>query len=89
MIITAIINVAYFVLNLIVGIFPTSSGFPAEVETAFQVLGSYLAAVNDFLPLDTILSALLLLFSVEIAIFGFKTIKWLISHIPWVGGKGN
>jgi len=28
------------------------------------------------------------IFAVEIGIFGFKTFKWVFSHVPVIGGKG-
>jgi hypothetical protein len=45
--------------------------------------------MDVFVPVSVMLWCLTLVFGVEIAIFGFKTIKWIISFIPLIGGKGN
>lgn len=87
--ITAILTGVYNFLSFIIGLFPTSSGFPEQVHDAFSTLGGYIGLLDVIVPTQTLLWCLLLLFSVEIAIFGFKTLKWLLSHIPFIGGKGN
>jgi len=89
MILTAIINFAYFLVSGIISILPASSGFPTAAHTAMAGLGGYLAIWSPVLPITTLITCLGIVFSVEIAIFGFKTFKWILSHIPWIGGKGN
>lgn len=88
MIITAIINVAYSVLSWFIGILPASAGIPAEAHSAAVSVGGYLGVFDPILPIATLLTTITLVYSVEIGIFSFKTIKWVLSHIPWVGGKG-
>ena len=87
--ISAILNGVYNFLNFIIGLFPTSSGFPEEVHSAFSTLGGYVGLIDVFIPVQTLLWCLTIVFTVEIAVFGFKTLKWLLSHIPFIGGKGN
>jgi len=89
MIFTALILVITDLLNFIVAFFPSSTGFPAEAHTAMQGLGGYLGIFSPILPLSTLFTILTLVLTVEVSIFGFKTFKWLISHIPQIGGKGN
>jgi len=89
MIISAIISVGYYLLSGIIGILPSSTGFPSEAHAAMSGLGGYLGIWSPILPLATLGTLLTLVFSVEIAIFGFKSVKWIVSHIPWIGGKGN
>jgi hypothetical protein len=79
----------YNFLHFTIGLLPNGSPFPAEVHSAFSTLGSYVGIIDVFVPLTVLLWCLMLIFGVEIAIFGFKTIKWIISHIPAIGGKGN
>jgi len=87
--ISLILLAVYTFISSIVGLLPTSSGFPSEVHDAFSTLGGYVGIFDVFIPLSVLLWCLTAIFGVELAIFGFKTLKWLISHIPLVGGKGN
>jgi len=88
MITTTIINIAYGVLNWIIGLLPLSTGFPSDAHTAIRTLGGYLGIASPLVPITTLLTVLTLIFSIEIGIFGFKTVKWIISHVPFVGGRG-
>jgi len=88
MIFTGIINLAYYILHWLIALLPVSGGFPTEAHTALISLGGYLGIFSPLVPLTTLLTTLTLIFSIEIGIFGFKTIKWIISHIPFVGGRG-
>jgi len=87
MIVNAIIFTAYTVISFIVGLFPLSTGFPQAAHTAMTTLGGYMGVWSPILPLATLLTVVTLVLSVEVGIFGFKTIKWVVSHIPWIGGK--
>jgi hypothetical protein len=89
MIITAIITIAYSLLYWLIQVFPASQGFPAEASTAFTSLGGYLGIFSPILPLSTLATCVALVFTVELGIFAFKSIKWIISHIPAIGGKGH
>jgi len=83
-----ILGTIYNFLQFLISIFPVGTGFPADFHTAMSALGGYLHILDPIVPINILLSCLLLLFTVEIAIFGFRTLKWLISHIPFLGGKG-
>jgi len=87
--ITGLLNLVYYFLNFLINLFPQGGGFPSEVHDAFATLGSYFGIIDVFVPISLITFSLATVFGVEIAIFGFKTLKWIISHIPWIGGKGN
>lgn len=89
MITTAIINLAYFLINGLISFFPVGTGFPSAAHDAAIALGGYLGILSPLIPTSTLLTCLTLVLTVELAIFGFKTLKWVISHIPWIGGKGN
>lgn len=88
MITGAIINLAYVLLSGIVSLFPTSQGFPADALASAHTIGGYAGIFNPVISLSTLAATLGIVFSVEIAIFGFKSTKWIISHIPFIGGKG-
>lgn len=75
-------------LEFLIGLFPTGTGFPEGFHTAVTALGGYFHILDPLVPISTLLTCLSLIFGVEIAIFGFRTLKWLISHIPFLGGRG-
>lgn len=89
MIPNAIIQISYSLLHWLIGILPPSTGFPAEAHTAMAGLGGYLSMWSPILPIATLTTTLVLVFGVEIGIFSFKGVKWILSHVPLVGGKGN
>jgi len=88
MIFTSFVYLAAYVLGFIVDILPSSTGFPSDVQTAFNTMGGYVQLLDTLLPIGTLAIVLGILVSVDVAIFGFKTFKWLVSYIPFVGGKG-
>lgn len=87
MITSAIISMAALLIEKVLSWFPASTGFPAEVETAFSSLGEYVKLFDSLVPISTLAICLSLVFGTEIIIFGFRSVKWLISHIPFIGGK--
>jgi len=88
MIFSGFVYLGAFILQAIVAVLPTSSGFPPEVASAFTTMAGYVQILNTLLPISTLATVLGLLIAVDVAIFGFKSFKWVISHIPFVGGRG-
>lgn len=88
MITNAFIDFAYFLINGIINFIPHSEGFPQAFHDAMSGLGGYVDIWSPVVPMSVLLTCITLVFSVEIGVFGFKTVKWVISHIPWIGGKG-
>lgn len=82
-----VLNVVFWFLNFLLSVFPASSGFPPEVLNSATTIGGYLHLVSPILPVSTLLTVVGIVFSVEIAIFGFKTVRWLVGHIPVIGGN--
>jgi len=89
MIVNGIIFIGYSILDWILSIFPSSAGFPAEAHQAMAGLGGYLGIWSPILPITTLITVVTLVFGVELGIFIFKSVKWIVSHIPQVGGKGS
>jgi len=89
MITDALITLGAGLIGGIVSILPDSSGFSPDVLAAAQHLGAYFGMFSPLIPISTLATAVTLVFTVEIAIFGWKTIKSLISHIPQFGGSGH
>lgn len=88
MIIDAFLSILTFFLDLMVNVFPTGNGFPQDVHTSAQYIGGYARALDPLIPFDTLGQVILLLITVELAILGFKTFRWLLSHVPFIGGRG-
>lgn len=82
------INLVGYVLSYLVAKLPTSTGFPDEMVDGFDYLASFGSLLNTLLPVTTLSLALGILILVDNSAFGFKTFKWVISHLPFIGGKG-
>lgn len=87
MILTALILMGIFIVDTILLIFPSSSGFPVQVDTAITSISGYVGILSPILPLSTMSQILALIIIYELSIFGFKAFKWLFSYIPFIGGK--
>jgi len=75
-------------LQAFISLFPYGTGFPSGFHTAIISLGGYLHILDPLVPISTLLTCVTLIFTVEVAIFGFKTVKWIFSYVPFFGGKG-
>jgi len=87
MITDTIINIAYHSLNSLIGLLPYGQGLPTEVHSAVTALGAYFGLLNSLVPMQTLATVVALVFAFELILFGFKTTRWLISYIPFLGGK--
>ena len=87
--ITFFLNSIFNFLSFLIGLFPTGSGFPTSFHTATIYLGGYLHLLDPLVPISILLTCLTLIFGVEIALFGFRTLKWLLSYIPFIGGSSG
>jgi len=87
MITTALVNLAYSFVSGIIGLFPVGTGLPAGVHSAAVFIGGYAGIFDPLIPTSTFFTVVGIIFVVEIAVFGFETLKWIVSHIPFVGGR--
>jgi len=87
MISTAFIEIALFIVNLILSIFPTSTGFPSSFDTAINQISGYIGILSPIVPISTLATLLGLIITFEIAIFTFNALKWIFSHVPLIGGR--
>ena len=55
-----------------------------EVASSIASVGSYIAPFNFVLPIATIITIILLVVSIEVGIFLYKGIMWLIKKIPTI-----
>lgn len=88
MITDAFITLPYSFLAMLIGFLPASQGFPPEVLSAANLVGSKIAIFEPVMPVATMSACLGILFSAQLGIWGWKTFKWIISHIPYFGGRG-
>lgn len=88
MIVDAFIYLAGSIILLLVQIFPKESTLGLDFSGAFDYAGQYVTFLNGIAPLDTMMQCLTLIISIEITVLLFKAIKWMVSYIPIVGGKG-
>lgn len=88
MITSALILMGVLVAKTILGIFPNSQGLPTGFDTAITYIGGYSGIWNPILPMDTLAQVVGIIITYQIVIFSFRGIKWLFSHIPFIGGKG-
>ena len=86
MILEALIIVVLLVINLIFSVFPTITP-PEAIATAFTTATTSLWTLNAFIPIPTIVSAVSILMLTELTILQFKFWKWVVSHIPFIGGR--
>jgi len=82
------INLGVYVLGFLTGLFPTSNGFPTEVMDSASYLGGIIGVFNPLVPLGTLATVLGLYVAFDVIVFGFKTFKWILSFVPFIGGKG-
>ncbi len=88
MITTAGYNVGFIVISYIISLFPAGSGFPPQVHTAVSELGGYFSMLAPIIPITTLVTIVALTFTIEIAFFGWCTVKYLISHLPFLSSNG-
>jgi len=89
MITNALINAGFSLISGFISLLPTSTGFDPSVLAAAHTIGGYFGMFAPIAPIGTLGIAIAVCFTVEIAIFGWKTFKSLISHVPQVGGAGH
>jgi len=85
MITSALINSAYYVFGFFIEIFPVSSGFPSEVNTAFAYFGGYVGMLDPLIPISTLATTVGIVITVELLIFTFKMLSWIFSKVPLIG----
>jgi len=86
MIITALLNILYFIISLLLAPIASfsdvtlSSSFTSAITTA----GGYLHSLNAILPVDTMLTILGVSLTFELAYLTFKIIMWVLRKIPTI-----
>ena len=84
MILNAILYIIFGVVYLVsspLRLLPDIS-LPANVSGAITDLGVYLSTANQTIPLTTLAQVIGAVLTVELAIFSYKGIMWIVKRIP-------
>jgi hypothetical protein len=82
------LSVVFWLVSGIIGWFPASQGFDPSVYQAAATIGGYTGILSPLVNFTVLASCVAIAFSVEIGVYGFRTLKWVMSHIPFIGGNG-
>lgn len=82
------LSVVYWIVAGIIGWFPLSSGFGPGTIQAASTIGGYGGIFAPLVNYAVLGGCVAVVFAVEMGVYGFRTLKWIISHIPFIGGKG-
>jgi len=77
-------NIIYGLVVLItypIRILPDVSLSP-EISNAISNINGFLAGLNVILPISTLLAVLGAVLGIELAIFGYKVVMWIIKRLP-------
>ena len=55
---------------------------PANVASSITTASTYFSALNEFLPVSTMVSVLAAILVIEAALFLYKAIMWLLKRFP-------
>jgi|FrelakmetLWP11LW_1041352.scaffolds.fasta_scaffold03255_8 hypothetical protein len=56
-----------------------------DFSTAITTANGYIASLNTFIPVDTIIQILVVFVGIETAVLTYKLIMWVIRRIPAQG----
>jgi len=87
MITTFLLSLSSYVVSAILYLLPDSSGLPSQVTSALSVLSGYVGILDPILPISTLAVVFSLVIAFELAVFAFKTLRWLIGFVPFVGSS--
>lgn len=88
MITSFLFSIGFAIINFIKELFPISTGFPPAFNDSVAQISGYAGIIDSLVPVQTLLTVLTIVFSVEIAIFVFKFFRFIFGYVPLIGGKG-
>lgn len=86
MITNFLLYILYLVIKVVISpitLLPNAS-LPVGLSSALTTASGYISAFNTMLPMTTILLVVSTILIVELAIFTFKMINWVIKKIPFI-----
>ena len=60
---------------------------PSALSSAITTANGYISALNVILPMDTILAVLSTVFALELSVFTYKIIMWVVHRLPTQSGS--
>jgi len=88
MITTIFLGIITYIFQFFFSMFPVGGGFSSEMQTAITTFAGYTTIINALVPMSTLGTILGLVITFELAVFGFKSIRFIWGYVPWIGGKG-
>lgn len=85
MITNAFLSLTATFLEWLLSFFPYSTGFDSMTHDAFIYLGSYFSMLDPIFPIATLLTCVLAVVAVELSIYGFKFLRFLLGYMPFIG----
>lgn len=82
MIIDAISTLVLNALSILISILPSVDGSFVDTLTSYNTaFREFIAQMNWLFPVNTVLLMLRIFITIELAIFGFKFVRWIIRNI--------
>jgi len=88
MITSGFIYLSAYLLGLLLSVFPLSTGLPTQFTEALNYIAGYVGILDPLVPIDTLGTTVGLILAYELLIFAFRGFRWVISHVPLIGGRG-
>lgn len=87
MIADILLNIVYVFVLGITQLFNALGTVPSDnnITESLTLIGNYLAPLNSYLPLTTILAIIVFEITFESIYFLYKLIKWSYKKIPGIG----
>jgi len=78
-----IIPIFFSAVIVILNLLPTTAQYPlpTEISSSLTLILGYAFAWNSIFPLDTLLTVALISIGLELAIFTWKIIRWVIGVV--------
>lgn len=73
------------VLSLIAAILPSSSGLPSSISNAIESMLGYLYAFSYIFPVNTLLTAIIIVGTFQAGIFVFKFFRYVFNLLRGSG----
>jgi len=87
MITSALLNIIYAFVVAMIALLPSATILPDGLETAMEFFRTFIAGIIDLIPALSVLPTIIgLIITLEIAMFAWKSINWIINIVR---GSGN
>lgn len=77
MIVDALLNFLFYILDFLIGLLPMGTGFPPQVATAVSFLSQYVHVLDFVLPVSTLWDIIFIMLALRLSIWTFHMIIFL------------